>query len=113
MPAYLKDLVKTLLTFSQKKKTCEYLAKKLNFQVGEKLRNIETKLEDFKSKITVAYQDSQNNAEELQALLADCKQYGEIEDIYKNKGEQQNKFGFRELQRKCNEESLKSLKSDE
>ena len=45
--------------------------------------------------------------------MADCKQFGEIEEIYKSKGEPQNKFGFKDLQLKCNEESMKSLKSDE
>ena len=31
MPPYLKDLVKTLLTISQKNKACEYLTQRLNF----------------------------------------------------------------------------------
>ena len=51
----------------------------------------------------IIFEETQANAEELQLLLADSKQLAEIEDLYKSKGKPQNKFGFRDLQRKCNE----------
>lgn len=56
---------------------------------------------------------NQTNAEKLQALLPDCKFFSEVEDIYKSKGEPENKFGFRDLQRCCNDELSKCLKSGE
>lgn len=101
-PPYLKDLVKTLLTVSQKGSACEYLTHKLNFEAIEKLKNIQNKLEELKDKMQSSFEESQTNAEELKALVADCKLFGEIEDVYKSKGESENKFGFRDLQRKCN-----------
>jgi hypothetical protein len=80
--------------------------------VPEKLSNIQNKLVDINDKLKSASEESQTKAEELQPLIVDCKLFSEIEDVYKSKGEPENKFGFRELQRKCNEEYSKSLKSD-
>jgi hypothetical protein len=47
----------------------------------------------------------------MQCIVADCKFYAEIEDVYKSRGEN-DKFGFKELQKKVQEKFKNSLKDD-
>jgi hypothetical protein len=61
-PAYLKDLVKTLLTLVQKPRACDYLTFRLNFEVREKVNNIENHLRDLKDKMQTVYDGCQANA---------------------------------------------------
>jgi hypothetical protein len=51
-----------------------------------------------------AYDESHTNPHELQDLLSNCKSFGGVDDVYKSMGEAENKFGFRDLQRRCQKE---------
>ena len=95
----LKDLIKTLISLSQKQSTCKYISKHFPFEITEVITLIRGQLEEIKDKIANAYKNSEGDSDKVQlflSLLQTCKFYNSIEEVFKNKGDY-GKIDFKEL----------------
>jgi hypothetical protein len=78
----LKDLIKTLLSISQKENSRKYIAKNLNLDVQEEINRIRGQLEEVKEKIEDTFKNSREDSDRAQLLLSllkTCKFYNSIE----------------------------------
>jgi hypothetical protein len=86
----LKDLLKTILSISQKQYACKYISKHFAFEINEVILLVRGQLEEIKDQIATAFKNRLGDSDKVQLLLSllqICKFYNSIEDTFKNKGE--------------------------
>jgi hypothetical protein len=54
----LKDLLKTILSISQRQYACKYISKHFSFEINEVIHLVRGQLEEIKDQITTAFKNS-------------------------------------------------------
>jgi hypothetical protein len=86
----LKELLKTILSISQKQYACKYISKHFSFEINEVIHLVRRQLEEIKDQIATAFKNRLSDSDKVQLLLSllqTCKFYNSIEDTFKNKGD--------------------------